>query len=45
LRHGFIRINPNGFMNSGCYATPEQIAQISGDDITLNVSRDELIKR
>lgn len=45
LRHGFIRINPTGFMNSGWYATPEQIAQVSGNNITLSVSRDELMKR
>jgi hypothetical protein len=44
LRHGFIRINTTGFMNAGCYATPEQIAQVSGNDIALSVSRDELMK-
>jgi hypothetical protein len=45
LRHGFIRINTTGFMNSGCYATPEQIERVSGDDVTLNVPREKLIKR
>jgi hypothetical protein len=45
LHHGFIRIDSSGLFSSDRYATPDQIRVVSGDDVYLNVSQDELIKR
>jgi hypothetical protein len=44
-RQGFIRIDSTGLFAADRYVTPDQIADISGDRITLRVTRDELIKR
>jgi hypothetical protein len=44
LRHGFIRIDSTGLCASDRYAMPRQIASISGDRVTLCVSREELMK-
>jgi hypothetical protein len=44
LRHGFIRINSAGLFTADRYAKPEQIASVSGNGVTLRVTRDELIK-
>jgi len=44
-RHGFIRIDSTGLFAADRYVMPDQIADISGDRVTLRVTRDELIKR
>ena len=45
LRHGFIRIDTTGLFAADRYAMPEQIASVSDDRVTLQVTREELIKR
>jgi hypothetical protein len=45
LRQGFIRISTSGLMTSDRYATPDQIAHVSGDDLTLRVPREALLIR
>lgn len=42
---GYVRINSEGLLSSDRYALREQIANVSGDVVHLNVTRDELIKR
>jgi hypothetical protein len=44
LKEGFIQVNGSLFA-SDRYVLREQIASISGDDVHLNVTKDELIKR
>jgi hypothetical protein len=43
-RHGFVKIDSSGLFAADRYVTPDQIAEVSGDRITLRVTRDELIK-
>jgi len=45
LRHGFIRIDSKGIFAADRYVMPDQIADVSGDRVTLRVTRDDLIKR
>ena len=45
LRRGFIRIDCTGIFAADRYATPEQIAQVSKDHVTLQVERNDLLKR
>ncbi|MDC9822346.1 hypothetical protein PRN20_01265 [Devosia sp. ZB163] len=45
LHQGFVRIDANGLFAADRYITPEQIASVSDDGLTLNVTKDELIKR
>jgi hypothetical protein len=44
-RQGFIRIDSTGLFAADRYVTPDQVADVSGDRVTLRVTRDELIKR
>jgi hypothetical protein len=44
LRHGFLRINRTGLFAADRYATPDQIASVSDDHVTLRVRRGELFK-
>jgi len=44
-RHGFLRINSTGLFAADRYVMPDQIADVSGDRVSLRVTRDELIKR
>jgi len=44
-RLGFIRIDSTGLFAADRYVTPDQIADVSGERVTLCVTRDELIKR
>lgn len=44
LRYGFLRINSTGLFAADRYATPDQIAGVSDDQVTLRVRRDELLK-
>jgi len=45
LHQGFVRIDSNGLLEADRYITPQQIASVSGDELMLNVTRDELIRR
>ncbi len=42
IRDGFVRIDSKGFFGSDRYVTPNHIATVSGDTVTLNVMRDNL---
>ena len=44
LQQGFIRIDSSGLFSADRYVLPDQIMSVSGDAVTLNVSKDELIK-
>ena len=44
-RQGFIRIDSTGLFAADRYVTPDQISDVTGDRVTLRVTRDELIKR
>ena len=44
LQKGFVRIDANGLFAADRYVTPDQILSVSGDELTLNVSKDELLK-
>lgn len=41
---GFIRINSEGLFTADRYALREHIASVTGDDVHLNVTKDELIQ-
>jgi len=43
LREGYIRLDTP--LGKDRYILPSQIASAAGDEVTLNVERDELIKR
>jgi hypothetical protein len=45
LQQGFVRIDSAGLFAADRYVTPDQIMSISGDALTLKVSKDELVKR
>ncbi len=45
LHQGFVRIDSNGLFAADRYITPQQIASVADDELMLNVTRDELIKR
>ncbi len=45
MHSGFVRIDTKGLFASDRYVLPEQIASVSGDEVHLKVTRDELIKR
>lgn len=45
LTEGYIRLDTRGLFAADRYILPEQIASVSGDELVLNVTRDELIKR
>jgi hypothetical protein len=45
LQQGFIRIDSAGLFAADRYVTPDQILSVAGDTLTLNVSRDELVKQ
>jgi hypothetical protein len=44
LRQGFLRIDSTGLFAADRYVMPDQIADVSVDRVTLQVTRDELIK-
>jgi hypothetical protein len=44
VHQGFVRIDADGLFAADRYVMPEQIASVSGDGMTLNVSKDQLIK-
>jgi len=45
LQQGFVRIDSAGLFAADRYVMPDQIMSVSGDTVTLNVSKDELVKR
>lgn len=45
LVEGYIRLDTAGLFTSDRYVLPSQIASASGDEVVLNVEKDELIKR
>jgi hypothetical protein len=45
LHQGFVRIDVEGLFDADRYVVPEQIASVTGDALTLKVSKDELLKR
>jgi len=45
LHQGFVRIDADGLFSADRYVTPEQIAQVSADTLTLKVGKAELLKR
>jgi hypothetical protein len=45
LQQGFIRIDSAGLFASDRYVMPDQIMSVSGDEVMLKVSKDELVKR
>ncbi len=44
VHQGFVRIDADGLFQADRYVMPEQIASISGDEVTLNVTKNQLIK-
>jgi hypothetical protein len=44
LQQGFIRIDSAGLFAADRYVAADQIMSVSGDELTLKVSKDELIK-
>jgi hypothetical protein len=45
LQAGFIRLDSSGLFAADRYVMPDQIMSVAGDSVTLNVSKDELMKR
>jgi hypothetical protein len=45
LQGGFLRIDSKGLMAADRYIMPSQIGSVAGDSVTLNVSKDELLKK
>jgi hypothetical protein len=45
LVEGYIRLDTAGLFTADRYILPSQIASASGDEVVLNVEKDELIKR
>lgn len=45
LQQGFIRIDAKGLFAADRYVLPDQIMSVSGEGVTLKVSKDELVKR
>ena len=44
-REGYVQVDSSGLFASDRYATPDQIAAVGEDRVTLNVTSDELIGR
>ena len=45
LTEGYIRLDTKGLLAQDRYILPDQIASTAGDEVMLNVEKDELIKR
>jgi hypothetical protein len=45
LQGGFLRIDSKGLLAADRYIMPSQISTVAGDAVTLNVSKDELLKK
>lgn len=44
VHQGFVRIDADGLFQADRYVMPDQIDSVSGDEVTLNVTREQLIK-
>lgn len=44
LQQGFVRIDSAGLFAADRYVLPDQILSVTDDAVTLNVSREELLK-
>jgi hypothetical protein len=45
LQQGFLRLDTKGIFAADRYILPEQIISVTGDEVMLNVSKDELLKQ
>ena len=45
VTEGYVRIDADGLFAADRYILPSQIASATGDELTLNVEKDQLIKR
>lgn len=45
LQEGYVRLDADGLFAADRFITPDQIDAVREDDLRLNVSRDQLIKR
>jgi hypothetical protein len=45
LQQGFVRIDAAGLFAADRYVTPDQIKSVSGDEVMLKASKDELLRR
>lgn len=45
IREGFVRMEAPGLFHAERYVLPEQIQAVNEDEVRLNVSKSELIKR
>jgi len=45
LTEGYIRLDTKGMLARDRFILPDQIASAGGNEVTLNVSKDDLIKR
>ena len=45
LTEGYIRLDTKGLLAKDRFILPSQIASAVGDEVTLNVDKDQLIKR
>ncbi len=45
LTEGYIRLDTKGLLAKDRFILPSQIASAAGDEVMLNVEKDELIKR
>ena len=45
INNGFIQLDSDGLFSSDRYVMRDQIANVTGDTVHLNVTRDELLKR
>jgi hypothetical protein len=45
MQSGYIRLDADGLFAADRFITPEQIASVREEDVELNVTRDQLIKR
>ena len=43
LRTGFVQVDGKGWFSGDLYASPDDIAEVAGDDVQLAVTRDQLI--
>lgn len=43
LSHGFLRLDSAGLFAADRYVTPDQIAGVTGEEVRLRVTRDQLI--
>jgi hypothetical protein len=45
LQQGFLRLDTKGIFAADRYILPDQIISVTGDEVMLNVSKDELLKQ